>query len=620
MRTIHYSIVLIALYFCTIQTTVFAQVVNGYAEVTNIAGATFTLGAVNETADTFEDDEWVIVMQMQDNTIGDVTNTVSFGDLGTINSAGRYEVRQIDSHTETAGTPTTITLKNNPNYTYNTCANCAVQLITFRQFGTPDYTTTADMSALSWDGQMGGVLAFYVDGTLTLAHNLDANQDGFRGAGPNAGGSAGCQGNSNYRVVNQDNMADKGESIYKNTTAAYAAGMGKILNGGGGGGSHNGGGGGGGNFTAGGRGGPGWPTCDPSAGGHGGISLAANISVDRVFMGGGGGAGEGNNNLATDGGTGGGIILIKANEIETTTCAGLSISANGEDIAFAGNDGGGGGGAAGSIVLEVNNWNINSSCPLTIEANGGDGGLVNSGATHGGGGGGGQGVVFYSTTQPTTNVTTTTLNGSGGCNNNSNPCNSLAEGGAGSDNAGVMDMLTGPLPIELLSFVASRHQNHVNLEWSTASELNNDYFVIEKSENGLNWYPIQKVDGAGNSSTQIDYHSWDDKPLIGTNYYRLKQVDFDQHFSYSNIEVVYFDSEVTLAYPNPASHELTVFRKGSTSYDITVYNSIGQQIKLPIHLKDGKRILDTSELASGIIFIEVTTNTAKEVIRVTIEN
>jgi hypothetical protein len=55
-----------------------SQVINGYAEVTAIAGAIFTLGQIDETADTFEDDEWVVIMQMQDNVIGNITNTASF--------------------------------------------------------------------------------------------------------------------------------------------------------------------------------------------------------------------------------------------------------------------------------------------------------------------------------------------------------------------------------------------------------------------------------------------------------------------------------------------------------------------------------------------------------------
>src|SRR5690606_20226230 len=118
----------------------YSQVINGYAQVTGIAGNVLALGTVDEAGDTFEDDEYVIIMQMQDNVIGSTANNVGFGSLGSIQNAGRYEVRQISTHTETAGTPTTITLQNNPNFTYNFNANSTVQIITFTQLGNPDFT------------------------------------------------------------------------------------------------------------------------------------------------------------------------------------------------------------------------------------------------------------------------------------------------------------------------------------------------------------------------------------------------------------------------------------------------------------------------------------------------
>lgn len=596
------------------------QVVNAYAEVSGIATNVLTLGTVDEAAHTFEDNDWVILMQMQDNTIGDVTNSASFGDLGTINNAGVYEVRQILSHTETAGTPTTITLVSNPNFTFSTCANCQVQIISFREYGAPNYTTTANMSAKTWDGRTGGVLAMFIAGTLTLAHNLDADLDGFRGAGPNAGGSAGCQGNSNYRVTTQNNMADKGESIYSNTTAGYNAGMGKILNGGGGGNSHNGGGGGGGNYTSGGAGGPGWDNCSPGAGGLGGISLQANVAVGRVFMGGGGGAGEGNNNLATDGGNAGGIILIKADEITTTVCAGVTISANGENIAFAGNDGGGGGGAAGSIVFEVNTWTINGACPLTVEANGGNGGDVNNGGTHGGGGGGGQGVVFYSVAEPTTNVTTTTINGVGGCDNNSSPCNSQAGNGGGTDGDGIQELLTGPLPIEVISFDAEIENNTVQLSWITASERDNDFFTVERSYDAVLWHDILKVDGAGTSSIKRYYEEYDMNPGIGTIYYRLKQTDYNGSFTQTNIEAVYFDESSTIIYPNPAKDVLNVFKSSISEAQVEIYNSIGQRVSFDSENQDNLIKYNVSSAASGVYVIVISTNGEREYYRFSIEN
>jgi len=596
----------------------FGQVINGYAEVTGVAGSVLTLGAVDEAAHTFEDGDWVIVMQMQANTIGTTGNNAGFGSLGSIQSAGLYEVSQIASHTETAGSPTTVTLANTPDNTYQTCGRCTVQIITFREYGSPNYTTTANSSAKTWDGATGGVLAMYVPGTLTLGHNIDADQDGFRGAGPNAGGSAGCSGGANYRVPTQDDFADKGEGIYNNANPNREAGMGRILNGGGGGNSHNGGGGGGGNYTAGGDAGPGWPTCSPSAGGFGGLSLQSEISVSRIFMGGGGGAGEGNNNLSTDGGMGGGIVLIKANEIETVACAGVSITASGESISFAGNDGGGGGGAGGSIVFEVGTWNINGACPLTVEANGGGGGDVNSGATHGGGGGGGQGVVFYSVTEPTTNVTTNTNNGPGGCDNI--PCTSSAGGGGGSDGDGVQDPFTGPLPISLVDFYGELTTDVIDIYWTTASESFNDYFTIEKSINGENWDILETVDGAGNSTQTQHYATVDKKPYLGVNYYRLKQTDYNGTYSYSEAIRIDLDGAQPFVFPNPASEMLTIYKSDISKYQLNMFNTLGQEIQIASEIVDDNYTIDVSGLAKGIYVLVLSNNNEHFSVKVSVKD
>ena len=583
------------------------QVINGYAEVTSISGAVLTIGTSDETGDTFEDGEWVVVMQMQDDVIGDVTNTASFGDLGTIRVAGRYEIRQIESHTETAGSPTSITLFTTPVNTFNTCANCAVQVITFPALGTPNYTTTGNMSALPWDGTIGGVLALHCAGILTLEHDLSADFSGFRGAGNNAGSSAGCSGGSNYRVVTQVDFADKGEGIYKNTTAAYDAGMGKILTGGGGGNSHNGGGGGGGNFSSGGDGGPGWPTCSPSAGGLGGLDMSSEISINRIFMGGGGGSGEGNNAVSTQGGDGGGIILVKAEEITTGTCTSVNVTVNGESISFAGNDGGGGGGAAGSVVIETTLWSVDPGCPMVIEAIGGDGGSVNSGATHGGGGGGGQGAVFFSTTEPVTDVTTTTAPGAGGCDNNSSPCTSAAGSGGGASGDGIVESVTGPLPVDFAGAQALCFENSVELYWSTKSEVNSDYFVVERSRDLYSWTFLENIDAAGSSSSTINYSYKDTEPIEGLVYYRLIQVDFD-----GEAEILYtFSMENCGAefsvYPNP-TQGMFFLNAEDISGDIYIYNAMGEAVSFQKETTQSVKVIDLSGNESGTYYLRAIKN------------
>jgi hypothetical protein len=91
------------------------------------------------------------------------------------------------------------------------------------------------------------------------------------------------------------------------------------------------------------------------------------------------------------------------------------------------------------------------------------------------------------------------------------------------------------LPIELLYFRGENYKRYNHLTWSTASEVNNDYFDIEKTKDGKDWSSIMTENGAGNSSTQL-YYSFDDNNVEGIiNYYRLKQTDYDGKFKYSDI-------------------------------------------------------------------------------------
>jgi len=606
MRYIYSTILVVAF-----TTNLYAQAVNAYGKVTNLSGNTINVSNINETNDTFEDGEFVIVMQMQDDVIGtNTSNNSSFGNLSSIESAGLYDIIDIVSHTESGGVPNTITFSRPLKFTPNISSNTSVQVISFPTLGSPDYTTTANMTALDWDGNVGGVLAFNVDGIFTLAHDISADGSGFRGGSTDKNQTNGsCE--DNVFISTWTTRAYKGEGIYKNTSSSFEAARGKILNGGGGGSSHNGGGGGGGNFTTGGDGGVGWGcrnTSGRSCGGLGGLGLSAHISSARVFLGGGAGAGERNNGWNTAGGDGGGIILIKADEVRTSGfCGGISITADGENGLDIGNDGAGGAGAGGSIVIEVNNWNISGTCPITIQANGGDGGSVNSG-THGGGGGGGQGVVIYSIAVPTTNTTTNTNNGTGGCSNNSNPCNSVAGTGGGTNGSGISGGSTGgPLPILLQSFDAELiKESLVELKWVTSTELNNSHFIVERSQDGYDWEEVAKVLAEGNSVTNIDYVAYDNNPLYGISYYRLKQVDYDGTLTVFKIKTIINDQELEASiFPNPTKDILNVVIEDENAYQVKLYNSVGQLMELPMTYSGNKVTLNTTDMEKGFYLVVI---------------
>jgi len=100
---------------------------------------------------------------------------------------------------------------------------------------------------------------------------------------------------------------------------------------------------------------------------------------------------------------------------------------------------------------------------------------------------------------------------------------------AGTHGRGVWETDLIGLPVSLISFtgVPSMDNKSINLKWSTASEINNDYFELEQSKNGETFTAITKVKGAGYSASIKDYSFTDLNPIDGKNYYRLKQVDID---------------------------------------------------------------------------------------------
>ncbi len=605
-----------------------SQVVyNAYAKVSAIAGTTFSVSTVNEVNHTFVNGEQVIVMQMQDNVIGTNTlNNTSFGNISSIQSTGLWEVKTIASQVR-AGVLQSVTFSTPLVNTYNINANSSVQLITFRRLNAAAFTTTNNITALAWNGNIGGVIALEVGTTLTLAHNISANGLGFRGGNRSNdyyGGGFTCT-LIDY-VTNSTNSAFKGEGIYKSTNANFTNGIAKIISGGGGGGQDiNGGGGGGSNFTAGGIGGIGWngtaggcPVAT-SPRGLGGIALSAFILPSRIFMGGGGGGGQQNDGLGTAGGNGGGIVIIKANTLATVGSCGtpLSISANGLNAAASGNDGAGGGGAAGTVVLQITNFSAVNTCSVVITANGGSGGNVNS-DTHAGGGAGAQGVLVFSAAQPTTNIQATTINGNPGCSNSNLPCTSIAGSASGVNNSGIFSGIGGVLPIELLHFDAQLNsKNKVDLSWSIASSKNIHSFSIERSKDGIIWETLDfNIELKSNVGLQ-NYTQVDNSPLIDISYYRLKIKEVNALFTYSPTRVIELKTNLPSIniYPNPSQAYFFITSSDEiNNLKYQVYDVIGKQVQLNAEIVNANQIkLSTASLAKGLYFVSIQ-NTGNELV------
>jgi hypothetical protein len=117
----------------------------------------------------------------------------------------------------------------------------------------------------------------------------------------------------------------------------------------------------------------------------------------------------------------------------------------------------------------------------------------------------------------------------------------------------------GPLPVNLTYFSAKKKENKVDLDWSTALEVNSKEFVVERSANGRDFTAIGKVASVGNTANQHTYTLTDQKPLTGANFYRLRMVDVDGQSTVSRIIKVVFDKQVVVTFaPNPARTTLTI--------------------------------------------------------------
>ena len=173
------------------------------------------------------------------------------------------------------------------------------------------------------------------------------------------------------------------------------------------------------------------------------------------------------------------------------------------------------------------------------------------------------------------------------------------------------------LPIELVSFTATCDGHSTLVEWTTATERNNDYFSLERSDDAINFTEIARVAGAGNSIEPLDYSYTDYGIHGGDNYYRLVQVDYDGTRTASEIIVANcIEPEVAepdvQAYPNPFNDELTVVLDnfGNRAATIEVYDMLGKLIytnKIAAPQNSYETILNLSNLPPAAYTVRVST-------------
>ena len=161
------------------------------------------------------------------------------------------------------------------------------------------------------------------------------------------------------------------------------------------------------------------------------------------------------------------------------------------------------------------------------------------------------------------------------------------------------------LPVSWLYFRGRGEENRVQLEWATAQERNNDYFVVERSPNGRSWEDIGEVEGVGDSEAINFYGFTDERPLLGNNFYRIRQVDRDRKTDHTQVVRIYFDPVWDFrSYPNPVRDELVLELKGLDQYRLALSDLQGRQFMAPVkNSLSGRLQLDMSQIPPGLYVV-----------------
>lgn len=149
--------------------------------------------------------------------------------------------------------------------------------------------------------------------------------------------------------------------------------------------------------------------------------------------------------------------------------------------------------------------------------------------------------------------------------------NSLTLTADGYYTIGTHEFNASPLPVELLSFDVSICKSGVCMQWITASEKNSAYFVLERSNNGIDFEFLTQTKAAGNSAIEMAYLETDFKPLAGTSYYRLKQFDKDGTLQMTVLRSIEYQQSAKLyVFPNPSSGTFSLNLRGMTGEEVLV--------------------------------------------------
>lgn len=165
----------------------------------------------------------------------------------------------------------------------------------------------------------------------------------------------------------------------------------------------------------------------------------------------------------------------------------------------------------------------------------------------------------------------------------------------------------GALPVTFSTFTAQKQDKIVKLSWSTEQELNSSHFIIERSADGRNWTSLATIQAAGYSNNHLEYTAYDNFPLQGINYYRIKQVDNSGSIQVSVVQNVRFDNHYSFTVaPNPAKNliHITINKLLSSSSAIEVFDAAGNKV-YSVNTTLSEINIPALHFARGIYFIKI---------------
>lgn len=171
------------------------------------------------------------------------------------------------------------------------------------------------------------------------------------------------------------------------------------------------------------------------------------------------------------------------------------------------------------------------------------------------------------------------------------------------------------LPVELIAFQTKCYGDYAEISWATASELNNDYFQIERSINGQNWELIATVKGQGTTNNENHYSIKDQNPRGAIAYYRLRQVDFDgaqELFPIKSLQPCGENNGIEIISHNDGNYHVVINSDNLGEYHIDLFDMSGKQIRntRTVHVDGGENmfLFDDSHAATGVYMVRVRNN------------